>query len=349
MKIAIITDTHAGARQESDVFNEYFLQFFSNIFFPYLEEHKISTVIHLGDVFDRRKYINFKILESWNKEVFSRLSQYDTHIIVGNHDVYYRETNKINSVEQVLSQYNFNVYTDPCEVTIGNLPILFLPWINRTNEALSVEAIKNTTCDVAMGHLEIMGFEMFAGSVNEDHGFSKNLFEKFNLCFSGHYHHKSHQGGIHYLGSPYPMIWSDCGDQRGFHIFDTETLELIFVPNPYDIFLKIHYNDQNIDAHSFLQEDFSEAAGKYIKVIVENKTNPYLFEQFIEKLNEQKPIEVSIPAPVTELLTEDELDQTKDTLSILTEYVGDMNIDCKSEVIRVLKELYSEAFNMGSE
>lgn len=344
MKIAIVTDTHTGARSESETFNNYFITFFEQVFFPYLEQNNIDTVIHLGDVFDRRKYINFKILDTWNERVFPRLAKYDTHIILGNHDIYYKNTSAVDSVTQLLKPYNFKVYKTAEEVKFGNLPILFLPWINPDNTEHTFNLLNNTKTEIAMGHLEIKGFEMFAGQMNHDHGLEKNIFKQFDLCLSGHFHHKSDDGSIYYLGSPYPMTWADYGDRRGFHIFDTETRELEFIENPYQIFHKIYYDDTNKSYSDLMAEDLSFIQGMYVKVIVENKTNPYFFEQYIDKLNQNNPSNISVvEASFESTNVEDEIDQTKDTLTLLTEYVESMDIEYKKELVKVLRNLYSEA------
>ena len=67
MKIAIINDTHFGARNDSPLFLEYFMSFFEKQFFPYCKEHGITKVLHLGDLMDRRKYVNFNTLAEVRK------------------------------------------------------------------------------------------------------------------------------------------------------------------------------------------------------------------------------------------------------------------------------------------
>jgi DNA repair exonuclease SbcCD nuclease subunit len=287
MKVAIITDTHTGARSESLVFNDYFIKFFEKVFFPYLENNNIDTILHLGDVFDRRKYVNFRILDDWNKRIFPKLTKYDTHIVLGNHDVYFKNSNTVNSVENLLSQYNFNVYSEATEVDIHGLPILFVPWINKENEAETLERIKNSNADICMGHLELSGFEMFNGQIS-DHGYDKSLFRKFDKVFSGHFHHKSESNSIHYLGSPYHMTWADWGDPRGFHIFDTKTRELTFIENPFQIFYKLYYDDTKETYESIMGKDYSSLHKMYVKVIVTNKTNYLLKMQRMKSLIQLK-------------------------------------------------------------
>jgi DNA repair exonuclease SbcCD nuclease subunit len=345
MKVAIITDTHTGARSESLVFNDYFIKFFEEQFFPYLEKNDIKTIIHLGDVFDRRKYVNFRILNTWNKKIFPRLNEYDTHIILGNHDVYYKNSNHINSVENLLSQYNFNIYIDPTEVKIGGLPILFVPWINKENEEQTLKLIKSTNTDICMGHLELKGFEMFNGQIS-DHGYEKKIFRKFDKVFSGHYHHKSESNDIHYLGSPYHMTWADWGDPRGFHIFDTKTRELEFIENPLQIFYKLYYDDTKETYESIVNKDYSVLKGMYVKVIVKEKTNYHLFDQFLSKINEVNPTDISVTEAIIEDAEDEEFDTTKDTLTLLQEYVDELDVGEQTPQVKsLLTELFVEALS----
>ena len=159
MKIAIITDTHYGARKGSKYLHDYFEKFYDDVFFPTLEEENINTVIHMGDAFDSRKSIDYQSLEWAKRVVFDRLKKYDVHMIVGNHDCYYKNTNNVNSPGLLLQTYkNIKTYSEVSEVTIHNLKLLFIPWINAENFESSVLSIKSTTSKCAMGHLETNGF-----------------------------------------------------------------------------------------------------------------------------------------------------------------------------------------------
>ena len=124
MRVAIITDTHFGCRKNSKIFHDYFLEFYEEVFFPYLESMGITTVIHLGDAFDSRKGIDFSAL-SWAKNnIFDRLQEMciDVHLITGNHDCYYKNTNKVNAVDLLLREYkNVHVYDTATEVVLDGL------------------------------------------------------------------------------------------------------------------------------------------------------------------------------------------------------------------------------------
>ena len=279
MKVAILSDTHWGARKGSKYLHDYFEKFYDDIFFPTLEKENITTVIHMGDAFDSRKSIDYQSLEWAKRVVFERLKKYDVHMIVGNHDCYYKNTNNVNSPALLLQTYsNIKTYSKVTEVTIDNLKILFIPWINAENNLETLNAIKVSDSICAMGHLELNGFRAHRGHVMED-GMDGKLFEKFERTFSGHYHTRSDDGRIFYLGNPYEMFWNDVNDTRGFTIFDTETLTHTPVNNPYKLFYNIYYEDTN---HKLFNT--TEYKNKIVKVIVRKKSSPKEFQKFIDKL-----------------------------------------------------------------
>ena len=356
MKVAIITDTHSGAGNDSHAMNEYFLRFYEEVFFPHLKENGIKNVIHLGDTFDRRKYINFNTLHLWQERVFKPLHDIcdRVDVLIGNHDTYYKNTNSINSVQELLSSYTkFKIYPEPTEVSIGGMNVLYLPWICEDNTQTSMRMIADSPSKVCMGHLEIIGFEMYAGHLNVDKGLRKDCFDKFFMTLSGHFHQKSSLSGINYLGSPYPMMWGDYGCMRGFHILDTETLELKFIENPLKIFHKVYYDDSQSTLEELLSKDSrQDIEGMYIKLVVQKKDNPYWFDQYLENLQKYNPCDISIIEAAFETLSnsDETLDETKDTLTILKECVNSLETGVdKKELNELLRELYAESLNTNEQ
>jgi len=345
MKVAIITDQHFGARKNSKLFHDYFLKFYDDIFFPYLEEHGISVVVDMGDTFDSRKGIDFSAL-SWAKNnYYDRLERMgiSVHTIVGNHTAYYKNTNNVNAVDLLLREYDkVAVYSEPTEVKLDNLKVLFIPWINQENEAKTLKLIEKTNCKCAMGHLELQGFRVNRQIVME-HGMECSIFDKFSNVFSGHYHTRSTNGKVHYLGNPYEIYWTDVGDKRGFTIFDTETQEFFPVNNPHRIFYNIYYEDT--DYQTF---DAREYANKIVKVVVRKKSDTKKFEKFIDKLYAIGVAELK----VTENFEfggwyqQEDFDplESEDTLSILNRYIEEAEISLdKSMVQKIMQEIYQEA------
>jgi hypothetical protein len=262
------------------------------------------------------------------------------HTIVGNHTAYYKNTNQVNSVGLLLKQYdNVIVYPEVTEVKLGNLNTLFIPWINNENFESTVSSVKASRSVCAMGHLELNGFRAHRGHVMED-GMDCELFEKFSHVFSGHYHTRSDNGKIFYLGNPYEMFWNDVNDPRGFHIFDTETMEHTPINNPYRIFYNIYYEDNNYKLF-----DAREYQGKIVKVIVKKKSSPKDFEKFIDKLYSAGIQELKIVENFEIQAGEDfEVEESENTISILNRYIDEAEMECDKSIVKgILQKIYSQA------
>ena len=340
MKVAIITDTHYGARKGSKHIHDYFELFYKNVFFPSLEEHNIDTVIHMGDIFDSRKAIALQSLEWAKKVVFEPLKKYKVHAIIGNHDCYYKDTNYVNSPELLLNNYsNITTYSELAEINIDGLGILLIPWINSQNYDNAKNVIQNFKSKIDMGHLEMNGFQATRGHVMEN-GMEVNVFDNFTRVYSGHFHTRSNDGKIYYLGNPYEMFWNDVNDPRGFHIFDTETLTHTPINNPYRLFYNIYYEDT---PHQLF--DFTEYDNKIVKVIVRQKTNSRNFERFIDKLYSSGVQDLKIIENFQ--LQENEefaISEEENTITILNRYVDESEIDLdKSKIKGILQDIYKLA------
>ena len=340
MKIAIITDTHMGARKGSTHLHDYFELFYKNVFFPTLEEHGIDTIIHMGDVFDSRKSIDYQSLEWSRQVVFEPLKKYKVYAITGNHDCYYKNTNYVNSPELLLTSYkNWEIYSSPIEINVGGLDILLLPWINSENYQTSVQAIENSKCKVAMGHLEINGFRATRGHMMET-GMDVDVFDKFDVVYSGHFHTRSTNGKIHYLGNPYEMFWNDVNDTRGFHLFDTDTLIHTPINNPYKLFYNVYYEDTNYKLYNT-----SQLKNKIVKLIVRKKSDPKNFEKFIDKLYSSGIQDLKIIENfVIEESESFEIEEEESTISILNRYIDESDIEFDKNVIKnIFQDLYRQA------
>ena len=161
MKVAIITDQHFGFKKGSKLYHDYFLKFYEETFFPTLEREGITTVLDLGDTFDNRKGIDSYSLDWAKKHYFDPLHLRGISVvsIVGNHTAYYKNTNELNTIDLLLREYdNITILSECQELKVGNLDILFIPWINIENEIETYKKIKESKCKVAMGHLELNGF-----------------------------------------------------------------------------------------------------------------------------------------------------------------------------------------------
>ena len=352
-KAALITDTHFGVRNDSKQFLEFFDKFYSNIFFPYLKENNIDTIFHLGDIVDRRKFISYVTLNEFKRIFIEPLEKNNIkmHIIVGNHDIPYRNTNEVNAMDELFEKENIYVYSEPTDVQYNGVDITMMPWIQGTNYKQCMDHIENTKSQILFGHLELNGFEMHRGAHVNHGGMDTKIFDKFDLVCSGHFHHKSSKGNIHYLGNPYEMTWNDYNDQRGFHIFDSEKRSLTFERNPYRMFSKVWYDDTDTTLNDIIEKhDFEYYRDTYVKVIVQTKKNPYWFDTLLDNLYKVNPANLSIVEDNKhmDMQSDEEIfNEAEDTLTSLYKFVDNMETDVdKQSLNNLFSNLYTEAQSM---
>ena len=346
MKIALLNDTHFGCRNDNPAFIKYQNKFYDEVFFPYLVANNITTLVHLGDVVDRRKFINHNTAHNFRENFWHRLTnlKIDTHIIIGNHDTYYKNTNEVNAIENLNIGPDVKIYTQPREVEFDGTKIQFLPWICDDNYDDSIHAIDHSNADICFGHLEIKGFEMHGGHMNE-HGLSREQFRRFEKVLSGHFHKKSDDGHIFYLGTQYEIMWSDYKCPKGFHIFDTNTRELERVENPHRIFKKFVYDDTTYDYTHQRLDNYNDC---FVKLIVSQKTKEEMYNKLIEKfyndINVHELVIVEDPTDIKSSVRDDVLEQGEDTLTFLRNYIDQVDTDLdKHKLKEFAKELYVEA------
>jgi len=342
MKVAIITDQHFGFKKGSKLFHDYFLKFYEEVFFPTLMDRGIDTVVDMGDTFDNRKTVDFYSLDWAKRNYFDRLraNNIQLYSVVGNHTAFYKNTNEVNTIDLLLREYdNVTTIDEAIELNIGGLDVLFIPWICPDNELYTYKSIEHSTAKVAMGHLELNGFMAHHG-YRMIEGVSASPYDKFDRVFSGHYHTRSDDGKIFYLGNPYEMFWNDVNDNRGFHIFDTETYELETINNPFQMFKVISYNDTPRQL-----VNFSEYTDKIVKVYVNKKSDEKKYELFLNALMKANPYDVKISENTNSLTFDDEIvNQTEDTITLLDKYVDDLETDLNRDKIKsLIKGIYQEA------
>ena len=351
MKLCILGDTHFGARGDSLDFHNYFRKFYDEVFFPYLIENNIKVVFQMGDLFDRRKFINFNSLYLSRKYFFDKCERLGItlHTLIGNHDVAYKNTLEVNSPSLLLNEYhNIEIYEEFTTVDFEGIQVDVVPWICDDNVDNVFEKMKESKAQICFGHFEIAGFEMDRGNVC-DVGLDKKLLAKYDIVLTGHFHHKSTDGNITYVGTPYEMTWADWNDPKGFHIFDTETRELEFVQNTFSMFHKVTYDDGKSTFEDWKQYDFNKLKECYVKVVVLNKQNPYLFDHVVDNLYKASVADLSIVEDFSDVLVDDDqeiIDQAEDTMTILSKYIDNLSLDVEPEKLKTLmRELYVEALN----
>jgi DNA repair exonuclease SbcCD nuclease subunit len=354
MKLAVITDTHAGVKNGSDIFLDYSERFYDKVFFPYCLKNNITKILHLGDYFDHRRVVNFKVLSRNKKMFLDKLREHGMtmDLIPGNHDVFYKNTNSLSSCEEILQHYKdvVNLHMEPTVVSYGSLDIALIPWINSENHDKVTDFVKSVKAPFLGGHLELQGFDMMKGVQASSGAMKSDIFSRFEIVMSGHFHTKSNKGNIHYLGTPFELTWADCNDPKFFHVIDTETRELMPIRNPLTIYNKLVYDDSNAadDISAEIKAcDFSCVPNSYVKVIVINKKNPFLFDKYIDEIINKEPFDLKIVENFDEYLSEnveDDAVELTDTVTLLNTYVDSVETELDSDRIKLkLQELFVEA------
>lgn len=320
MKIAILGDTHFSYKGKE--YHEYMETFYSKVFFPYLVANNIKRVIQTGDLFDKHNLVDVNDVDFARTVFLNRFAELEIelHTFPGNHDIANKHKIIPNSLQVVIggttAYNNINQYHEPSYNSV--IGCLFMPWICKDNIDQSMKALDrwNESDTFVFGHFELGGFNMSATTLSKDDGKDESLkkkLSKFKHVYSGHYHSKSTQGNITYVGTPYELTWADCDDPKGFHIIDTKTGEVEFVVNPYRMYQKIEFEGfmpQVIhpDCHTRL----------YIKKQLENK----VIDKFVTLLSEQdraKSVSIIQDFVVTKETGDDTINESAPSLSVMNE------------------------------
>ena len=353
-KIAIITDTHLGVRSDSHIFANYQARFYDKVFFPTIDALGIDTILHLGDFFERRKYTQhesiYHAMKCFVEPIISR--NMTMHLLVGNHDIALRNSNRINSPELFLSQYKDNIkcYANPQTIHIDGRLVHIVPWINQENFHDVMSFIEQAESSLLVGHFEITGFKMHPAGSPSESVLPVDVFRQQELVLSGHFHTQSKIANIHYIGNPFEFTWADYNDPRGFWILDTETLNMEFIRNPEPMFVMLAYDSD--DAKSLKSANIDQYKDKFVKILVLNKSDQKEFDRWLEKFYTCGPFEVQVIETTQTLtgdITQEQLEASaKSTDVIISSYcdtIEELDDDTRKQVKDLLNQLYYEAIN----
>ena len=342
-----MNDTHCGIRNSSQIFLDNAAEFYSNVFFPECEKRDIKQIIHLGDYYDNRKVVNIKALNHNRKSFLNKMREHGMtmDIIPGNHDTYFKNTNDMNSLKELLGHFmnEVNIIMEPTVMEYGSLKIAMLPWICMDNYEKSMQFISDCKADWLGAHLELNGFEMMRGVTNV-HGMSREIFNKFELVLTGHYHCGSRQDNIWYLGSQMEFFWSDAHDKKYFHVIDTETREVERIYNPYTLYEKIVYNDRETDYNNY---DVKHLDKTFVKIVVVEKTDSFTFDRFVDRVQNQDVLDLKISENFNEFIgmnVDDEGLEVDDTPRLMDDYVDGVETDLDKDRIKtMMRDLMNQA------
>ena len=346
MKLVVICDTHIGIRNDSPIFFENAVSFFNDVLYPYCEKNNVTRILHLGDFFDRRKYININILSETRKKILAPMQKLNIQmdLILGNHDCYYKNTNSVNAPKEMFACFpNITVIETPTIKDYDGYCIGLVPWITKENLEESKKFMKDASCRTLAGHFEIEGREVMRG-IRHEGGMPSSMFKKYDIVMSGHFHIRSYEDNISYFGTPYQLYMSDLNEQKGFHVLDTQTGDIDFIENPKQLFRQYFYDDSK-NKEQILSFDYSDAKNCFVKIFVKQKKHPSVLEQVMEKMYAAGAYGITVAEDYTEEEAEgSDIDLSQDTFSLISNEIDSLElVQDKTKLKSIIKDIFIES------
>ncbi len=354
--IPFLADSHFGNKSFSKNIFQIQMNFYENQFFPYLLENNVKDVIHAGDLVHNRNTIDLWILQELKTRFFKWFedNKINLHLLVGNHDLYYRSTLDYSFQKENLKEFNYcKVYDKNTILNIDKYTIGMIPWIC---DEKTFEMIDNV--DFLVGHFEMIDFPMMK-NIQSHSGLDHTIFKKFKYVFSGHYHTKSIKDNIYYLGTQYQLNWNDYNEEKGFYVLkDNYKLEYI-KNNISPKFVKIFYKngtlyqtglDTNKDIN--INESLEIAKSNYVRLYVISTDDQYELDKFYTSLCLVSKDDYKIEMVNLEDVIEDydftNIEENENTIDLIINYVKNMTFEesiSKDTLINMSKTLYQEAID----
>lgn len=307
MKIAITSDWHVDEGIYTDICMNYI-----DFLISYCKEQNIDHIIIAGDVFEKSSKIkNEAFLPLFFKLMEMKDDGFKMFFLLGNHDIFNVDN---NSLVEAFVPFG-KVIKDYQEYDINGRTFSFLPYTKREDDIPS-------SGDILITHLSIADFAFDNKyHVNEKMGFPTELFEGWNIVFTGHFHRPQNKKNIVYMGSPYQMNFGEIGQDKGFVVFDSDNGD----------WERIYYNEApkyvKIKARDF---DKVNVKNCFVEIEIEEKLDNYV--QLKHLLYEKGAIEVT-PC----------FKEAGDEITI-TENDTDLNLN--SGIVDMMKEYISNSISV---
>ena len=213
-KVACFTDIHFGLKGNSRVHNDD-CESFVIWFIEQAKAHGCETCIFLGDWHHHRSATNVSTM-NYTVSNIERLGKAfeKVYVIMGNHDLYYRDKREINSMEYIRNIPNIHIVNE----WLVEDDVAIIPWIVEDE----YKKIEKMTQEYVFGHFELPYFKMNAmvempdvGGIQTDH------FAGCGKVFSGHFHKRQYMKNVTYMGNAFPHNYADAGDdERGMMVLE---------------------------------------------------------------------------------------------------------------------------------
>lgn len=213
-KAVVFTDLHVGLKNNSIQHNDD-CEAFIDWMIEKAKTEKCETCLFLGDWHHHRASINLHTL-SYSIRILEKLNAAfeQVFIIVGNHDLYYRDRREVHANEWAKHLPNITLVND----WFIKDDVVIAPWLVGNDH----KKLAKLKAKYLFAHLELPNFYMNAQVLMPDHGDIKDEHvSKFEKVFSGHFHKRQCRNNIWYIGNAFPHNYADAGDDnRGIMILE---------------------------------------------------------------------------------------------------------------------------------
>lgn len=338
-KYAIFTDLHLGVHQNSSTWHSIALKW-ADWFVGELEEKGIKDILFLGDFFHSRSEISVNTIHA-SSELLTRFTGFNLHMVVGNHDSYYKQKSDIHSLS-ILSGYpNVKIYDRTSTIIIADKKVTFCPW------GFEYSDIKKS--DIIFGHFEIESFKMNAHKLCEVGVKPKELLNKSNLIFSGHFHLNEEReydnGKIIYVGSPFQLDFGERESKKGYYILDFNDLSYTFYKNEVTPIHKRLLVSEILDGDD-INEDIREViSNNFVKLVVDKQIDQKILDKIIHNCSSLSPLSLLVDPLINFEVTNELKDSDLSGIDIskaIVEFVNLLDIKEKEDVIKHTLFLYNQ-------
>jgi DNA repair exonuclease SbcCD nuclease subunit len=329
--VAIFSDLHLGVYGNSEKWHDTALKW-TDWIINELNQKKIKDILFLGDFFDNRTEISVQTIHIAS-QIIEKFKNFNLFMIIGNHDAYYKNRSDVHSLGLVRGYNNITLIDKNLEFEAFNKRFLMVPWNNN---------IPDNSYDYIFGHFEIQTFKMNNYTVC-NHGLNPldMLSNGANAIFSGHFHNRNSkkykEGNIHYVGSCFPLDFSDEANIKGYHILDVENGSLNFFENEVSPrFIKTYISKiKSLDVKSI--------KNNIVKLVVDEEVDDVKLEKVTNLLNKLKPWQLTIDYNVTNKSLNDV--ESVDSINIkemFDEFYEQLGLD--EDQLKRIKEINEELY-----
>lgn len=384
-KTLIFTDIHFGLRNDSVSRLEICAKVVDDML-ERMREEDAKNIIFCGDWFHVRNAVNVNTmnvaLDCLRKLMdFVQKKGGDCVFVIGNHDIFNKNSTDVNSIKSYGSIPNFHLVETIEEGFVNGKKALFCPWLSDFSD------FEKESFDLLFGHYDVPDNYIAKTYIDEntanekvsnevsmeidgDVAFSKvqqkndtlgdyvELAKKTGTVFSGHIHQhrefKSKGRRFIFIGSPYQQNTGEAGFESGFYILDDTGKYRFYETRGVPKHVKLRMSD--ILLHGVDKFDFSVVKGNIVKKIYDCEVDRVVDGEIVRKIVDNGPYEELTPE--YEVMAKYENDPDKNTIELIKKdqiqyirnYVDTMDRDAlekesidPDELFNVLEKYYRQA------